>query len=284
MPKRTKGLWKHGLYVFIFKEEETVNKPNVGKLLKDIQAVMSKHSPEILTGLGIAGMITTTVLAVKATPKALQLIDAKKEELELEEEEKLTPVETVKATWKCYVPAAVTGVASVACLIGASSVNARRNAALATAYNLSTTALAEYKDKVIETIGEKKEREVRDKVAEERIKKEPVNQSAIIVSGNGNTRCFDTITKRRFVSDIEKIKRVVNELNRRMVNGEDYISLNEFYYELGLDGVSIGDELGWNVTRGLIEVDFSAQLDADGTPCIVIDYSVAPKRGFNHYS
>lgn len=172
---------------------------------------------------------------------------------------------------------------SVACLIGASSVNSRRNAALATAYNLSASALTEYKTKVLETVGEKKEQLIRDKVAEERISKEPVNQSAIIVSGNGNTRCFDTITKRRFVSDIESINKIVNELNRRMINGEDYISLNEFYYELGLDGSSIGDELGWNVSTGLIELNFSAQLDTDGTPCIVIDYTVAPKRGFNSW-
>lgn len=260
-----------------------MSKVNMGKLFKDAQSLVSKHSPELLTGLGIAGMITTTVLAVKATPKALDLIEQKREELYPNSTQTLTPVETVKATWKCYVPAAVTGVTSVACLIGASSVNARRNAALATAYNLSATALSEYKEKVIETIGEKKEQVIRDKVAEEKIKKEPVNNSAIIVSGNGNTRCFDTITKRRFTSDIEQIKRIVNELNRQMINGQDYISLNEFYYELGLDGCAVGDDLGWNVTRGLIELDFSAQLDADGVPCIVLDYLVAPKRGYNSY-
>lgn len=260
-----------------------MNKPNMAALFKDVKMAASKHSPEILTGLGIAGMITTTILAVKATPKALELIEDKKEELDLYPTDNLTPVETVKATWKCYIPAAVTGVSSIACLIGASSVNAKRNAALMTAYNLSATALTEYKEKVLETVGEKKEQIIRNKVAEERINKEPVNQSAIIVSGNGNTRCFDTITKRRFTSDIEAINKIVNELNRRMINGEDYISLNEFYYELGLDGSSVGDELGWNVATGLIELDFSAQLDTDGTPCIVIDYSVAPKRGFNSW-
>ena len=260
-----------------------MNKTNVAKLFKDVQTMVSKHSPELLTGIGIAGMITTTVLAVKATPKALKFIETKQDELYPESTEKLTLAETVKTTWKCYIPAVVTGACSVACLIGASSVNARRNAALATAYNLSATALSEYKDKVVETIGEKKEQIIRDKVAEERIKKEPVNNSAIIVSGAGNTRCFDTITRRRFTSDIEQIKRIVNELNRQMVNGQDYISLNEFYYELGLEGCAVGDEIGWNVTRGLIELDFSAQLDTDGIPCIVIDYTVAPKRGFNSY-
>lgn len=260
-----------------------MNKPNITALMKDIQMFTSKHSPEILTGIGIAGMVTTTILAVKATPKALTLIDKKKDELELHTTDDLTPVEMMQAAWKCYIPAAITGVTSIACLIGATSVNARRNAALATAYNLSATAFSEYKEKVIETIGEKKEQAVRSKVAEDRIAKDPVKQSAIIVSGNGNTRCFDTITKRRFTSDIETIKSVVNELNRRMVSGEDYISLNDFYYELGLDGSSIGDELGWNVADGLIELDYSAQLDTDGTPCIVIDYAVAPYRGYQFY-
>ena len=259
-------------------------KPNMSALFKNVKMAVSKHSPEILTGLGIAGMLATTVMAVRATPKALEMIENKKEELELNPDDKLRPAEMIQATWKCYVPATITGVTSVACLVGASSVNARRNAALATAYNLSATALSEYKEKVLETVGEKKEQIIRGKVAEEQINKEPVNQSAIIVSGNGNTRCFDTITKQRFTSDIEAIKRSVNELNRRMINGEDYISLNDFYSEIGMQPVSIGDDLGWNVTRGLIEVSFSAQLDTDGVPCIVLDYVVAPKRGFNRWS
>ena len=172
-----------------------MNKANMADLFKGFKMTVSKHSPEILTGLGIAGMITSTVLAVKATPKALELVKERKEELDYEETDKLPVAETVKAAWKCYIPAVVTGATSVVCLIGASSVNLRRNAALTAAYNLSATALAEYKDKVIETVGEKKEREIRDKVAEERINKNPANQSAIIVTGNGNTRCFDTITK-----------------------------------------------------------------------------------------
>lgn len=259
-----------------------MNKLNVAKIFKDIQTAASKHSPAILTAIGITGIVTTTILAVKATPKALELIEDKKKELELHPADKLTPAETVKATWKCYAPAAVTCVVSTACLIGANSVNSKRNAALATAYNLSATALAEYKEKVVETFGEKKEQVVRDKVAEERIKKEPVKQSAIVMTGHGNTRCFDMLTKRRFTSDIEKINRIVNELNRRMLR-DDYVSLNDFYYELGLDGCDIGEDLGWNVNDGLIEVDFSAQLDEDGVPCIVIDYMLAPRRGFDHY-
>lgn len=261
-----------------------MTKPNVAQFLRSTRAIISKRSPEILTGIGIAGMITTTVLAVKATPKAIRIIESM-DRIDADTCEVVHPtkVECVKATWKCYIPAAVTGVTSIACLIGASSVNARRNAALATAYNLSKAALVEYKEKVVETIGEKKEKHIRDEVAKDKVEKDPINNSAIIISGSGNTRCYDVITKRRFTSDIEKIRKIENELNKRMLHGEDYISLNEFYYELGLDGVAIGDELGWNVSNGLIEFDFSSQLDSDGTPCLVIDYLVAPTRGYSSY-
>lgn len=262
-----------------------MNKSTIARFFKDTASAMSKNSPALLTGIGITGMITAAVLAVKSTPKAMRCIDAKRDELELGEDEKLPVVETVKATWKCYVPSVVTGGVAIACLVGANSVNARRNAALATAYNLSTTALAEYKDKVTEVVGEKKEREIRDKVAEDKLKKNPSNQSTIIVTGKGNTRFMDSITKRRFTSDIETINRIVNRLNRRMIGGDDYISLNEFYYEIGLEGVDIGDDIGWNVMNGLIELPDPphAIVDDDGVPCIVLDYTVEPKRGFNKY-
>ena len=161
-----------------------MRKPNLANLMSNTRQFANKHSPEILTGIGIAGMITTTVLAVRATPKALELLEEKKNEDWVDE---LSPLEVVKAAWKPYVPAAVTGIASVACLIGASSVNAKRNAALATAYKLSETALSEYREKVIETIGEKKEKTVRDKVAEERVKKNPVSKSEVVVTNNGTT-------------------------------------------------------------------------------------------------
>ena len=52
---------------------------------------------------------------------------------------------------------------------------------------------------------------------------------------------------------------------------EMYISLNEFYYAIGLDGIKVGEDLGWNIDTGYIELDFSSQLAKDDTPCLVID-------------
>lgn len=258
-----------------------MRKPNLANFMSNTRQFVNKRSPEILTGIGIAGMITTTVLAVRATPKALELLEEKKNEDWVDE---LSPLEVVKTAWKPYVPAAVTGIASVACLIGASSVNAKRNAALATAYKLSETALTEYREKVIETIGEKKEKTVRDKVAEERVKKNPVSKSEVIVTNNGTTLCFDPISARYFKSSIDKIKRAENELNKQMLHDiSGYVSLNEFYDELGLDHTSVGDDLGWNVDR-LIDISFSSQLNDNGEPSVVLDYLVAPKYDFYKFS
>ena len=249
-----------------------MNKSNISKVLSSVRTSMAKHSPEILTGIGIAGMITTTVMAVRATPKALILIEERKEELEV--------ADVVKTTWLCYIPAAITGTLSIACLIGASSVNAKRNAALATAYTLSESALKDYQGKVVEMFGEKKHETVKDAVAKDKIEKNPVVTREVINTEKGNKLCYDTISGRYFKGDIDKIKKAECELNRQM-RDEMYVSLNDFYYEVGLDNIKIGDELGWNIDNGYINLSFSSQLAGDGTPCLVIDYSIAPRYDFS---
>ena len=251
-----------------------MSKFNLTAAAKSIKGVLERHAPEILTGIGVAGMVTTTILAVKATPKACLLINDRKDELEVE---KLRATELIKTTWKCYIPAIMTCGVSIACLVGASSVNFKRNAALATAYKLSEAALSEYKDAVIETIGEKKEQSIRDKVAEERLKKNPVSKSEVIVTGNGTTLCYDPVGNSYFKSSIQQIESAKNKLNARMLS-ENYVSLNDFYDELGIGPTKLGDDLGWDIYKdGLIDIAFSSRLAEDGTPCLVMDYSVAPR-------
>lgn len=253
-------------------------KTNMTAIVRSIKTTMVKRSPEILTGIGIAGMITTTVLAVKATPKAYLIIEDEK----TVKEDKLTPLEVVKCTWTCYIPAALTCAASVACLIGASSVNLKRNAALATAYQLSTTALNEYKNKVVEVIGEKRANDIREKVVEDKIKNNQTGNSQVIITGGGDTLCYDCLGGRYFKSSMDKIKKAENEINRLMLR-DMYVSLNEFYDELGLDHTTLGDDLGWNMDDGLIEFNFSSHLTEDGTPCLAIDYNVAPNYNYSSF-
>lgn len=255
----------------------------INNFIKNTKSFLGKHSPEILTGIGVAGMITSTVLAVKATPKALVLLEEARTNEDGTLEDKLTIVETVKVAWKPYAPAIAVGIASISCIIGASRVNYKRNAALATAYALSERTLINYRDKVIETLGEKKEKEVRDKISQDEIDKKPISSSQVIITPKGNTLFMDSITGRYFRSDLDSIKKAVIELNME-ISHQNYISLNEFYSNIGLDRISNGDNLGWNIDNGYVEIDYSTCLADNDEPCIVIDYISQPKYDFDKFA
>lgn len=257
----------------------------LANFVKTTKGYMKKHSPEILTGIGVTGMITTTILAVKATPKAMELINQRK--VELAQEYGVGEVldlpsylDYVKVAWRPYVPAVITGIASISCIIGASAVNAKRNAALATAYTISERALVRYRDKVIDTIGVKKEKEIREKVSQDQVDKNPVSKSQVFITQRGNTLCRDEISGRYFRSDLDHIRRIVNELNRKMTF-QDYISLEEFYNNIGLEPTKNSAYLGWNLQKGLIELQFDTCLAENDEPCIVIDYNIAPEYDFD---
>lgn len=250
------------------------------KLIKSLGAILHRKAPEILLGTGIAGMVTTVVLAVRATPKAMLLIEEAKAKKDTNEDVSIsvdvTPIEIIKATWKCYIPTVLIGSGSIVCLICAHSTNARRNAALAAAYSLSETALKEYQAKVVETIGEKKEQAIQDAVNKDRVTANPPVAQEVIITSHGDTLCYDHWSGRYFKSDVEKIRKAANEVSRRMLD-EMYVSLNDFYSELGLSETPLGEELGWNVNReGFVEVKIGATLADGDVPCIVLDYANAP--------
>lgn len=256
-----------------------LNKVDFKKMFSSTQKIIKKRAPEILTGVGIAGMVTTVVLSVKATPKALMLIEERKLDLDMEE---LPPTEIVKTAWKCYIPPFITGAMSCACIIGASSVNMRRNAALATAYTLSETALSEYRDKVVETLGEKKDADVRDAIAKDKLDKNPITGNEVVVTERGETLCYEPLSGRYFQSDIDKIKRALNEVNNMLLN-DSYVALNDFYTEIGLGTTKIGDDLGWQIGGGLIDIHFSTHLAANGEPCLVVDFIKPPAYDYNKW-
>ena len=244
----------------------------------NLKSSMVKHSPEILLGVGIAGMFTTTIMAVKATPKAMALVEEEKlRRFKETDDDSMTKVEIVKTCWKCYAPSVIIAAVSTACLIGSRSVGARRMAALTAAYQISESALSDYREKVVETIGEKKEKQVRDKVAKEKLEQNPASQSEIIVTNRGTTLCFDPLSGRHFTSDQDRIKRAENALNKRLLHDiSGYVSLNEFYDEIGLDHIAVGDSIGWT-TEALLDISFSAQLSDKGEPELVIDFVNLPK-------
>ena len=237
-----------------------------------IKNAVSDKSPEILIGLGLAGMLTSTVLAVKATPKALDILE--------QEDRELSKIDKVKLTWKCYAPAAIGYCTSAACIIGANSVNAKRNALLAGAYKISENALLEYRDKVVEVLGEEKEKEIRARIADDRMTKEPDKSGDVIVTGKGDVLCYDMYSGRYFKSDMDEINAILNEMNYKLMQ-DNILSLNDFYDALGMQPINTGYDHGWNVDDGLIKLYFSSTLAKGGVPCLAMHFDNMPRYGYD---
>jgi hypothetical protein len=247
-----------------------------GKSLRQISRVLTKNSASILTGLGIAGFISTVGLAIKATPIASEIIAREDYELYTRDGGELSKKDILRLTWKCYIPTAIMGGISIGCIIGANSINLKRNAALAGLYSLSEKTLKEYQAKVVETIGDKKEHKVREDIERDKILKNPPKDNEIILTGRGEVDCWDAFSGRPFRSDIESIRRDINDLNSDMNNGDDFISLNELYFKLGLDAVESGEYLGWYRDDGLLQLDPSSVL-VDGRPYLSVSFKTRPR-------
>lgn len=255
-----------------------MNKADLTKFFNGTKAKLSKNAPGILIGLAVVSGGVAVYTAITATPKALQRIEQEKSEKQVD---KLTPMQTVKAVWPYYIPTAASFVFAAGCAIGSQSIHAKRNAALAAAYKISETALVEYRDKVIETIGEKKEQTVRDKVAQEQIIKTPFNPTDVYSTGKGNTICFDPLSSRYFLCDVDVIKAAAVKLNQDMqltICSTKY--WNDFYYAIGLEPVddSVGYNLGWSTTYPIhLNIRYAPVSDTDSRACAVIGHYNPPR-------
>lgn len=242
--------------------------------MNEFAALLTKHKPGLLIGLGIGSMILATAASWKYSPDAHMAVEEKKEELGLE---KLPVIETAKAVLPYALPPIIFTGIGIGCILGGNKVNVERGAAAMMAYTLTQESLREYRAKTREIVGERKERSINDAVAKEILEKNPSNGKEIIITGDGDHLCFDKLSGRYFKSNIEKLRKIENELNRRMLD-TTFISLNEFYLALGLNPITLGDEEGWDVGRGLIEMRFSSQLTDKGEPCLVIDFDIGPQN------
>lgn len=250
---------------------------------KSAVGFLQKNSPYILTGLGCVGVVTTAVMTGKATIKAVDIVkDYEDQNGEFHQDNphvwmkyRTTWQEKAKLVWKCYIPPVIMAGTSIACIIGAQSVNTKRHAALAGLYSLTESTLKEYQKKVVEHIGEDKEQKIHDEVVTEALAKVPYSEEDVIYTDRGKTLCFDIMSGRYFKHDLEKIRRVVNDLNHDLM-GIMWVPLNDFYYALGLPGIKLGDEIGWTVDE-LIDIKFTSKLNEDGEPCLVLDYDLTPR-------
>lgn len=239
-----------------------------------VERFVSKESPTILTAFGVTGLITTVVLAVKATPKALYIMD--REYYSRESIEPLTKIEIIKLTWQCYIPTFLSGGMTIGCIIASNHINLRRNAALLSLYTITTESLKEYQDQVVELLGKNKESNLRDEISQKKLDKDPLDNKQVIITGNGETLFYDSLSGRYFKSDIELLRRRINDFNATLL-GELYQTLNEWYDIIQLEGTNMGRDVGWEANDGLLEIIWSAKIATNGQPCIVLEYRNGPK-------
>lgn len=246
----------------------------------DLRKLISDNLPGILTSMAVTGVITTTVVAVRATPAALRDIWDAEQDVTVDDLRSNTrrALDRVQVAWHHYVPAAVIGGMTIAAVIGAHSISTKRQVAIAGLYSLTERAYHEYKEKVIDQIGQNKEKVIRDEIAREHIEQNPISSQEIIITGTGKHLCYDSITGRYFESDIESIRRAVNDINAKCLN-DMYAEQNDFYRLIGLPITPYGAEIGWRFDH-LLEIDFSSHLAEDGRPCLSLDYRVEPIRGY----
>lgn len=254
-----------------------MNKQQLKELGSKCMKELDKRSPVLLTVLGIGSGVAAIALTVKATLRAIDLIEEEKcLRIERDEPEEMTKTEIIKTAWKPYIPVAVAGTFSAACFIGSCSVHSRRNAALAAAYKISETALTSFKEKAVEEIGEKKVKEIQKKAAVDQMEQHPVKDSEVVILGKGSTLCYDTLSDRYFESDMELIRKAQNDINWMMIN-EMGASVNDLYERIGLRCNGTGDTLGWDINKGQMEILFDSKITEDGRPCIVLTYNPEPQ-------
>lgn len=257
-----------------------------GKLMSAIDKAFTwadEHQRELFLGTQIVGTIMTGILCYKAGTKAEDILEKHKEKMEtidIEDKEarKNETIDTVKDMAPIIVPPLVTGVMTIGCAIGGYKASTKQIAALSAAYALSEKALNEYTAKATELLGKKKAQDVKDAVCADHVRHDPPSGKEIYITGSGETLCYDDYSGRYFKSDPETIRKVVNDINEQL-RDDYYVSLNEFYAGLNLANVKLGDDLGFCIDDGYLNLSFSATLTENNTPCLVLNYDVSPKYG-----
>lgn len=254
---------------------------NITHLVRRVGKMAADHSPTILTSVGVAGAITTAFLAAKASFEASNMINLKENlELSKAENDKELFVERFELVWRLYIPAVTTGVATVVCIIGANRVGSRRAASLAAATTIIERSFDEYKAKVVEKFGARKEEQARDEIIHDRIESTYRHDIKLFGVTEGQI-CYDKYSGNYFLGSVEGINSAVNVLNNT-INNDGYASLADFYRLLDMETPGHSENVGWNSDK-LLEVRTGADLAHETTPIVTMEFRNEPSPDYGRF-
>lgn len=221
------------------------------KLMKGVR----KRLPLIFSFVASAGVIATTVVALKTKPK--------------KPSEDATPKEKAVVYLKTYGPTVVLATSTIACIFGSYALTRKQQAALASAYTMLYTSYNEYQAKVKELYGKEAHKAVMDAIVKEKCKEIEITaftgfcNSSLSIDDRANPEVvrtfYDPISERYFESTLSKVIEAEYHINRNFVLGA-LITLNDFYEFLGLSPTEYGETVGWFVSDDLCWIDFDNRM------------------------
>jgi hypothetical protein len=260
----------------------------ISAILHKSKLYLKQSSPAILTCLGAIGVVSTSVLAVKATPKACQLLENERYERAYKADDDsqyyqdLMPLEVIQLTWKCYIPAALVGLSTIACIFGANVLSKRNQTSLVSAYALLNQSYQQYRNAAKAVYGED---------ADEKIKIEAAKNVYVSAAGcyiydpeseSEEILFYDTFCKRYFTSTMSSVINAQYHVNRNFAL-RGWSDINELYDFLGLEKYRGGDLIGWSADEMLESgltpwIEFENRLVKmdDGLECYIISTLYEP--------
>lgn len=245
------------------------------KLYQTSRIFLKRNSATILTCIGSVGVIGTAVLAVKATPKAMESIRVAKEE-----KENLSMFEVAKVAGLAYIPAGVVGLSTIACIFGANVINKKQQASLISAYALLDRSYKEYRSKVIDLIGADSHDQIMTEIINDHLKDED------IPSTEGKMLFYEVNSDKFFESTMNEVLSAEYHFNRNFIL-RTYACLNELLDFLDVDRITGGNTIGWSIEAGEVFYGYSwidfyhedAEL-SDGRKCCIIKTPFPPTADF----
>lgn len=244
---------------------------------------LKKHSPEILIGVGVIGLVGSTVLACKATLKIEGILDEGRDKLDkvnealnnLEDYEgkyteqdgkkdkAIVYVQTGVRLAKLYAPAAALGVLSFACIFGSHRVMKRRNVAVVAAYKAVEKSFADYRRRVVNEFGDEKDYEFRHGIIKKEVVDVEIDKKGKKKETKKTVDAFDTNHYSQYARFFDEacanwsktpeynmifLKAQQNYAND-LLHSRGHIFLNEVYDMLGLDRSQAGAVVGWVIDK-----------------------------------
>lgn len=248
------------------------------RMYNNSKNMVQKHSPEILAGVGVVGVVASTVMACKATMKLNDILEESKETRDKIREVESNPryeeqyshedakkdltinyTQTGLKIAKLYAPAVILGSASLGCLLASNDILRKRNAALSAAYMTVDKSFKEYRQRVVDRFGEEVEKEIRYNIKAEEV------TSTVVAEDGSETTVTETVKTMdpnlysdyaKFFDEASPYWQKDPEYNLMFLKSQQQYAtdllrargrlfLNEVYEMLGIEKTKAGQIVGW---------------------------------------